>query len=284
MKLQFTTILCRLLSASLLISSTMINAASPAQARKKMLVIKPASEKIILSEEDAMKLPFYWMRLINILAKGLDICKLEGSDRIAFVKDINKVQLSPIDKRTSLEKIRFSRIVTRAKQHDAFLTGSNMVKIQATFLDIEKYVNRLIKREDYYAAVQQLLASVTDDQLSEKRSLEVLSYLSYVAQDESLEEADKSIMRNIIQKKAMPIMTAYHAELQRILDLLNREELLTKRINLQDRFGAGHRRTQEVDISINAKDVSPQEAARLKQAEKMRQVIQARMKKMEAGS
>jgi hypothetical protein len=261
----------------------MINAASPAEARKKILV-KPASNNAVLSEEAAMKLPFYWMRLINILAKGLDICKLEGKDRIAFVKDINKVQLSPIDKRTSLEKIRFSRIVTRAKQHDTFLTGQNMVKIQATFLEIEKYVNRLIKRDDYYAAVQQLLASVTDDQLSEKRSLEVLSYLSYVAQDENLEEADKSIMRNIIMKKAMPVMTAYHAELQRILDLLNREEFLTKRINLQDRFGAGHRRTQEVDISINAKDVSPQEAARLKQAEKMRKVIQARQKKMEEGS
>lgn len=279
MKTEFTTILRRLLGAYLLICSTMINAASPAQARKKMLVIKPASNNIILSEDAAMKLPFYWMRLINILAKGLDICKLEGKDRIAFVKDINKVQLSPIDKRTSLEKIRFSRIVTRAKQHDTFLTGQNMVKIQATFLEIEKYVNRLIKRDDYYAAVQQLLASVTDDQLSEKRSLEVLSYLSYVAQDENLEEADKSIMRNIIMKKAMPVMTAYHAELQRILDLLNREEFLTKRINLQDRFGAGHRRTQEVDISVNAKDVSPQEAARLKQAEKMRKVIQARKEK-----
>ncbi len=283
MKLQFTTFLYRLLGALLLISSTMIGSISPAQARKKMLV-KPSSENILLSEAEVTKLPFYWMRLINILAKGLDICKLEGKDRIAFVKDINKVQLSPIDKRTSLEKIRFSRVVTRAKQHDTFLTGQNMVKIQATFLEIEKYVNRLIKRDDYYAAVQQLLASVKDDQLSEKRSLEVLSYLSYVAQDENLEEADKSIMRNIIMKKAMPVMTAYHAELQRILDLLNREEYLTKRVSLQDRFGAGHRRTQEVDISVNAKDVSPQEAARLKQAEKMRKVIQARMKKMEADS
>jgi hypothetical protein len=170
-----------------------------------------------MSDADAQKLPYYWMRLINIQAKALEICDLVGNDRVLFVNDLNLVMKSPINNRSSLERIRFSRVLANAMRHKAFV-GSPQAQTQLGSMNA--YVQKTITLDDYFAAINILLASTA---ISEKRSTEVLSYMWLVATTPSLTDDQKSNLIDIITNTAMPKMPAYQPDLQRILDLLNQQ-------------------------------------------------------------
>lgn len=179
--------------------------------------IKNAPLNVGMSDADAQKLPFYWMRLINIQAKALEICDLAGNDRVLFVNDLNLVMKSPINNRSALERIRFSRVLANAMRHKAF-TGNP--KSQTQLGSMNAYVQKFIAIEDYFAAINILLGST---RISEKRSTEVLSYMWLVATTRDLGDDQKDTLRSIITDTAMPKMPAYQEDLQRILDLLNQQ-------------------------------------------------------------
>ena len=192
---------------------------SPSEARENI------SESLLKKKDMMLKLkemPNYWMRIINILTKGLDVCDLVGVDKISFVEDINAVMKSPINNQSALERIRFLRVIKRAKTHDAFL---DIKKSQDDFDKLQDYVESLIDRKDYFEAISQLLAT---EKITERRGTEIVSYLSYLAYEDNLSDNDKDALRKLIYV-AIDAMPAYQEQLENLLKLLNRKpEVITR--------------------------------------------------------
>jgi hypothetical protein len=175
------------------------------------------------AEEDPMSLPNAWLRLINIMQKGLEVCNLEGNDFKVFGEDINLVTQSPFKNRTSLEKIRFNQVLKSARQHKAFI---NQATQQIKIIKIQEMVKKLITLNDYIQATEYLLNNF--DSIDDKRNKEILSYFSYMVTYNLLSNNDKDNIRALLSN-AMNKMPGDQEQLQQFLDLLNRQpEVITK--------------------------------------------------------
>ncbi|MBL4587811.1 hypothetical protein JKY79_00520 [Candidatus Babeliales bacterium] len=248
MKLRFIGCLQLFLVCFLTIQNVHASELSPAEARDKI------SESLLKKNDTMLKLkemPNYWMRIINILTKGLDVCDLVGVDKISFVEDINSVMKSPITYRSSLEKIRFLRVIKRAKSHDAF---DGIRKSQDDFDTLENYVDGLINRDDYFEAVAQLLST---DKITERRGTEIVSYLSYLAYEDDLSNNDKNAIRKLIYI-AIDALPAHEEQLENLLKLLNRKPEVITRIIENDR----ERDSEEMFKTYEIRDTSRQGGAK----------------------
>lgn len=233
-----------------------------------------------LSEEEAKALPDYWLRLINIMQKGLEVCNLEGNDFKVFGEDINLVTQSPFRERAPLEKIRFNQVLKSAKQHKAFMNiASQQIKINK----IQELVKRQISLNDYMEATLFLLENFND--INDKRNKEILSYFSYMVSYDPLSDDEKdqieALLNNAIEK-----MPGDQEQLEQFLALLRRKpQVITKTIverapaqnirsiQLEGRSGASSRGVQGIaHITDDADRRATMEADRLARSEKAREI------------